>query len=75
MAKDAPYYVCLNKAQCRSLAGGNHAVLRGGHRAEPGVYEGVYGPTGKLTAAKSGTRISPATAAKHPKAGVSREHM
>ena len=58
-AKDAPFYLCLNKATCRSLAGGNHAVLRGGHRAEPGVYKGVYGPSGKLLAAEAGTRITP----------------
>ena len=30
-------------------------VLRGGMRAEPGVYEGVYEQTSKLLAAKSGT--------------------
>ena len=61
VAKDAPYYVCLNKAGCRSLAGGNHSVLRGGHRAEPGVYEGVYRPTGKLTAANAGTKTTTAS--------------
>ena len=64
VAKDAPYYVCLNKSGCRSLAGGNHAVLRGGHRAEPGVYEGVYGSSGKLTAAKSGSMLPTSSVAK-----------
>ena len=56
VAKDAPFYICLNKSSCRSLAGGHHPVLRGGHRADPGVYEGIYGPRGKLVAAQAGTR-------------------
>ena len=57
-AADAPYLICLNKSDCRSLAGGRHPVLRGCQRAEPGVYEGVYSSIGKLTAARSGTRSS-----------------
>ena len=51
-----PYYICLNKSTCRSLAGGRHSVLRGEQRAVPGAYEGIFGPGGKLLAAKSGTR-------------------
>ena len=39
--KNAPYYICLNRSECRSLAGGQHPVLRGCQRAEPGVYEGA----------------------------------
>ena len=34
-------------------------MLRGSQRAETGIYEGIYGPTGKLTAAKSGTCTTP----------------
>ena len=59
-ANDSPFYVCLNKSTCRSLAGGQHPVLREEHRTEPGVYKGIYGPKGKLLAAESGTRTSPA---------------
>ena len=55
---EAPYLICLNKYDCRSLAGGHHPVLRGCQRAKPGVYEGVYSPSGKLTAAKARTRSS-----------------
>ena len=51
-----PYYIFLNKSTCCSLAGGRHSVLRGGQRAEPGAYKGIFGPGGKLLAAKSGTR-------------------
>ena len=58
-APSDPYYICLNKSTCRSLAGGHHTVLRGGHRAEPGTYEGIFSPSGKLVAAKSGTRTTP----------------
>ena len=58
-AKDTPFLICLNKSECRSLAGGLHPLLRGCQRAEPGVYHGVYGPSGKLTAARDGTRSSP----------------
>ena len=61
VSKGTPFYVCLNKSDCRSLAGGQHAILRGGHRAVPGVYRGVYGPSGKLLAAKAGTQTTPAT--------------
>jgi len=55
MAKDAPFYICLNRSTCRSLAGGQHPVLRGKHRSQSGVYEGIFGSNGKLLAAKSGT--------------------
>ena len=51
-----PYYICLNKSTCRSLAGGRHSVLQGGQRAEPRACEGIFSPGGKLLAAKSGTR-------------------
>ena len=54
-----PFLICLNKSTCRSLAGGNHAVLRGGQRAEPGTYEGSFSRTGRLLAAKAGTRTTP----------------
>ena len=54
-----PFLICLNKSTCRSLAGGNHAVLRGGQRAEPGTYVGIFSRNGKLLAAKSGTRSTP----------------
>ena len=57
--KNSPYHICLNKSTCRSLYGGtDHSVLRGGHRAEPGVYEGVYSKGGKLLCAKFGTRTT-----------------
>ena len=57
--KDSARYICLNKSSCRSQYGGrDHSILRGHHRAQPGVYEGVYGQTGKLLAAKSGTRTT-----------------
>ena len=55
-AKGVPFYNCLNKSTCRSLAGGQHPVLRGGvQRAKSGTYEGIFGSNGKLLAAKSGT--------------------
>ena len=57
-AKDTPLYIYLNRAECRSLAGGHHDVLRGSQRAETGIYEGIYGPASKLTATKSGTRTT-----------------
>ena len=61
VAKDKPLYICLNKATCRSLVDLQHPVLRGGQRAEPGEYEGVYCHSGKLVAAKSGNRTTPMT--------------
>ena len=63
-AKDLPFYVCLNNAECRSLAGGKHSFLRTQKRAEPGVYEGVYGKNGKLVAAQDGTRTTPESLSK-----------
>ena len=60
-SKDSPYCICLNKSTCRSLAGGQHPVLRGGQRADPGIYEGIFSARGKLLAAKSGTRCTPAS--------------
>ena len=57
--KSSSSHVCLNKSSCRSVYGGkDHSVLRGGHRAEPGVYEGIYSKTGKLLCAKAGTRTT-----------------
>ena len=57
--KGSPYHICLNKATCRSIYGGtDHSVLRGGHRADPGVYEGFFGKGGKLLCAKAGTRTT-----------------
>ena len=57
--KNAPYHICLNKSTCRSLYGGtDHSILRGGQRAEPGVYEGLYSTKGKLFCAKAGTRTT-----------------
>ena len=57
--KSAPYNICLNKSTCRSLYGGtDHSILRGGQRAESGVYEGVYSKGGKLLCAKAGTRTT-----------------
>ena len=54
--KNGPFHICLNKATCRSVYGGkDHSVLRAGHREEAGVYEGIYGQTGKLLCAKAGT--------------------
>ena len=61
MAKDSTDYICLNKTQCRSLAGGTHQVLREKQRAAPGVYAGRYGKNGKLVAALVGTLTDPAT--------------
>ena len=63
-AKTSPFYVCLNKSECRSLAGGRHSVLRGKARVKPGVYCGVYGRNGKLIAAQDGTHTSPESLAK-----------
>ena len=58
-SKDSDKYICLNKSSCRSEYGGrDHSLLRGGHRAEPGIYEGIYGQTGKLLAAKAESRTS-----------------
>ena len=52
--KGAPMYMCLNKASCRTKYGGqDHSNLRcnPNTRAKPGIYKGIYGQTGKLTAA------------------------
>ena len=58
-SKDSDKYICLNKSSCCSQYDGrDHSLLRGGHRAEPGIYEGIYGQTGKLLAAKAGSRTS-----------------
>ena len=59
--KDAPYSICVNKSTCQSLAGGSHPVLREEHWASTGIYEGIYGPSGKILAAKAGTRVTPET--------------
>ena len=57
--KNSSSHVCLNKSSCRSVYGGkDHSVLRGGYRAELGVYEGIYSKTGKLLCAKAGTRTT-----------------
>ena len=57
--KNSAYFICLNKASCRSLYGGTeHSTLRSGQRAEPGVYQGNYGKDGKLLSAKAGTRTT-----------------
>ena len=60
-ALDAQYLICLNNSDCRSLAGGRHSLLRSSQRADPGVYEGVYGANRKLLAAKAGTCHTPQT--------------
>ena len=58
-SKESATYICLNKSSCRSQYGGrDHSILRGGHRATSGIYEGIYGQTGKLLAAKAGSRTS-----------------
>jgi len=59
----APYLICLGRADCRRRYGGQHPVLRTESRAEAGLYKGVYDSNGKLLAAKSGTRTTPATLA------------
>ena len=59
-SKDTPLYICLNKSECCSLTGRHQPVLRDSQRAEPRINEGIYGPVGKLTAAKSGTHTTPA---------------
>ena len=63
-AKDSPFYVCLNQAGYRSLAGGKHLVLRGQARAKSGVYGGIYGKNGKLIGAQDGTCTSPESLSK-----------
>ena len=61
-SKDSGKYICLNKSSCRSQYGGrDHSLLRSDHRAEPGIYQGIYGKTGKLLAAKAGSRTSDKT--------------
>ena len=56
VSKGSKYLICLNKESCRSLYGGkDHSALRGQRRADPGIYEGVYGKSGKLLSAKAGT--------------------
>ena len=52
--KNAPMYLCLNKSSCRTKYGGqDHMSLRNdpNTRGKPGIYRGIYGQTGKLTAA------------------------
>ena len=59
--KNAPKYICLNKASCRTKYGGqDHLNLRNepSTRAEPGIYLGIYGQTGKLLAAKADSLTS-----------------
>ena len=55
---DNPYLVCLNASTCRAKYGGLHTVLRRTQRAEPGIYEGVFGTNGKLRAAKYSTWLT-----------------
>ena len=55
--KGGSIHICLNKSTCRSVYGGrDHSLLRAEHRAEPGLYKGIYSQTGKLLSAKAGTR-------------------
>jgi len=48
-------YICIHKYTCRKREGGYHGALQSNHRAEPGIYEGVFHKNGKPIAALAGS--------------------